>query len=197
MTPPFSTFPEVLQFTTVILSLSTLAFTILDKRRMRLKERADEWDGKIATAVHNTQTAMSKINEVERRMERMQTQIEVFWKGVSYSSSQALHSPHTPELDALIEKYQRDEITSEELIEFKNMLRAIVTDPKESVGRKKSARETLLTIHIRYEMTENVSALTNMYYDIRNLFGDLYHIANMPPSELPEGEEHDPTPPGV
>jgi negative regulator of genetic competence, sporulation and motility len=82
----------------------------------------------------------------------LKKQVEVFWKGVSFSSAQALHSPHTKELDELLEKFQRDEIQSEKDLEkLKSMLQDVVNHDS-SPMRKKFALDILTLIHVRFEI---------------------------------------------
>ena len=71
---------------------------------------------------------------------------------MSFSSAQALHSPHTKELDELLEAFQRDEIQSEKDLEkLKQMLRDVV-ETDESPVRRKYALDILTLIHVRFEI---------------------------------------------
>ena len=78
--------------------------------------------------------------------------MEVFWKGVSFSSAQALHSPHTKELDDLLEKFQRDEIQSEKDLEKLKLMLRDVAETDTSAMRKKYALDILTLIHVRFEI---------------------------------------------
>lgn len=92
------------------------------------------------------------LNALQQKVGVMEAQVQVFWRGVSFSSAQALHSPHSPVLDALIEKFQRDQIDDVELAEFKGMLHEIAEDEEETAFKRKSALEVLTLIKIRYEI---------------------------------------------
>lgn len=59
------------------------------------------------------------------RMSRIETKVEIFWKVLGDKASLLLHSPHTPGLDELLEKYQREELSSRELDQLAEQLRAI------------------------------------------------------------------------
>src|ERR1044072_5323896 len=92
------------------------------------------------------------INEIRAELQVLKKQVEVFWKGVSFSSAQALHSPHTKELDELLEKFQRDEIQSEKDLEkLKLMLRDVVENEPSPMS-KKFARYRLTLIDVRFEI---------------------------------------------
>lgn len=93
-----------------------------------------------------------KVEDALRRLTVLETKIDVFWKSVSFSSAQALHSPHTPQFDRLIELFQQERLDDQQLVEFKRMLREVVDDPNETSFRKKSALEVLALIHIRFEV---------------------------------------------
>lgn len=98
--------------------------------------------------------AHAEIEGLKGRIVAMETKIEIFWKGVSYSSAGALHSPHTPELDALIEQFQDGSIDDGGLARFKVMLEDLTEDEGETKFRRKLARDVLTLIHIRYEVAE-------------------------------------------
>ena len=170
---PFATFAEVIGTGALLVALMTFVMLRLDKRRDRWREAQEEMDQKFTALRHNHDVLVQRFSPMEQDIKVLKTQVEIFWKGVAYSSSQALHSPHTPELDRLIEKFQQETITAEELAEFKNRLRILVNDPAESVGKKKAARETLLAIHVQYDLLQTMGGLTTTYYEIRNIFGDV------------------------
>jgi hypothetical protein len=98
-----------------------------------------------------------KVEEVMRRLAVLELQMQVFWKSVSFSAAQALHSPHTPELDRLIERFQQELLDDRELRKFKTMLSEIAASPDETAFRKKCANEVLTLIHIRYEVARGAS----------------------------------------
>lgn len=125
----------------LLISLVSLGMAWEARRHSRNREAVAELD-----ALKGVQSAMSAELQVLKK------QMEVFWRGVSFSSSQALHSPHTPALDALIEKFQAGRIDDEELARFKVMLEELAEDEDETAFRRKMARDVLTLIHIRYEV---------------------------------------------
>lgn len=97
---------------------------------------------------------IKEYEQLNARVGLLETKIEIFWKGVSYSSAQVLHSPHTPELDTLIEKFQRDDINDTELARFKLLLHEVQADANETTMRRKAASEVLTLIKVRYEVSQ-------------------------------------------
>ncbi len=93
-----------------------------------------------------------KVEIALNRLTVIETKAEIYFKGMSVSAAQALHSPHTKELDVLLEKFQRDEIQSEKDIQnLKTMLQDVVeTDPNPL--RVKYATDILTLIHVRFEI---------------------------------------------
>jgi hypothetical protein len=93
-----------------------------------------------------------KVEGLLTRLTVVETKAEIFFRGMSVSSAQALHSPHTKELDSLLEKFQRDEIQNEkDLIRLKAMLQEVVNDDPNSM-RQKFALDILTLIHVRFEI---------------------------------------------
>ncbi len=118
----------------------------------RKKDQASDWTGKISDAVAPFKGLSDKLDSVSNRLLVLETKSDIFFKGVSFSSAQALHSPHTKELDELLEKFQRDEIQSEKDLEkLKSMLQDVVNDDPSQL-RKKFALDILTLIYIRFEI---------------------------------------------
>lgn len=118
----------------VVFSTITVIVTVASYVRGPAKELRDK-----------AENALNRLTVLEMKM-------EVFWKLVSVSSAQALHSPHTPELDRLIEKFQQEKINDFELLRFKELLKEVADDPEENKFRQKAALEVLALIHVRYEI---------------------------------------------
>jgi hypothetical protein len=129
-----------------------LLLSVANSVYQRRKDQQGDWTTKISDAVGPYRGLPDAISEIRAELQVLKKQVEVFWKGVSFSSAQALHSPHTKELDELLEKFQRDEIQSEKDLEkLKLMLRDVVeNDP--SPMRKKFALDILTLIHVRFEI---------------------------------------------
>jgi hypothetical protein len=129
----------------LLVSLVSLYLAIDARRYSRGRDKAGDLQKRIDECVRDG------LANITSRIIAIETKIEIFWKGVSYSAAQALHSPHTPALDELIEKFQRDQIDDAELSEFKKKLSEIENDEGETPFRRKAASEVLTLIRIRYE----------------------------------------------
>ena len=132
--------------------LVALALSVINTLYQRKKDQQGDWSKQISDSVGPFKGLPEAVNEIRAELQVLKKQVEVFWKGVSFSSAQALHSPHTKELDELLEKFQRDEIQSElELAKLKSMLQEVAqTDA--SPMRKKYALDILTLIHVRFEI---------------------------------------------
>ena len=129
-----------------------LALSVVNTIYQRRKDQQGDWSKQISDAVAPFKGLPEAVSEMHAELQVLKKQVEVFWKGVSFSSAQALHSPHTKELDELLEKFQRDEIQSEKDLEkLKSMLKEVVeSDP--SPMRRKYALDILTLIHVRFEI---------------------------------------------
>lgn len=67
-----------------------------------------------------------RLNSMSDRVGVLETKIEVFWKNVAYDAAKILHSPHTPELDRLLEKYQAQILLPDETAALADMLREVI-----------------------------------------------------------------------
>jgi hypothetical protein len=129
-----------------------LALSVINTFYQRKKDQQGDWTTKISDAVAPFKGLPDAVSEIRAELQVLKKQVEVFWKGVSFSSAQALHSPHTKELDELLEKFQRDEIQSElELAKLKQMLQE-VAETDTNPMRKKYALDILTLIHVRFEI---------------------------------------------
>lgn len=129
-----------------------LGLSVINTLYQRRKDQQGDWTTKINDSVAPFKGLPETVSEMRAELQVLKKQVEVFWKGVSFSSAQALHSPHTPELDELLEKFQRDEIQSEKDLEkLKSMLKE-VADTDVSPIRRKYALDILTLIHVRFEI---------------------------------------------
>lgn len=132
--------------------LLAFVLSIINTVYQRRKETQGDWQKKIDKAVEPFVRMPAAIAEIAADLAVAKKQLEVFWRGVSFSSAQALHSPHTKELDLLLEKFQRDEIQSEkDLFKLKTMLQDVVDNDNDPM-RKKFALDILTLIHVRFEI---------------------------------------------
>lgn len=129
-----------------------LALSVVNTYYQRNKDKSDDWSRKISDSVAPFVGLPDAVNEVRAELQVLKKQVEVFWRGVSFSSAQALHSPHTPELDMLLEKFQRDEIQSEKDLEKLKMMLREVAETDTSPMRRKYALDILTLIHVRFEI---------------------------------------------
>ena len=179
---PFATFGEVISFSALVLSLGTFWVMMLSRKQTQWKEARAEWQAKYQSLMQQHEVTTNWLTHIDKDVGVLKTQVEIFWKGVAYSSSQVLHSPHTPELDALIEKYQQDRISPEELIDFKVKLRAILADATETKVAQKAARETLLTIYLQYDLHQSLQSMTSVAHPPFDLLRGIEQLFN---GELP------------
>ncbi len=94
-----------------------------------------------------------KVESAITRLTVVETKADIYFRGMSVSSAGALHSPHTKELDVLLEKFQRDEIQNErDLSHLKALLQGVIDNPDEAAIRKKYALDILTLIHVRFEI---------------------------------------------
>jgi uncharacterized protein involved in exopolysaccharide biosynthesis len=129
-----------------------LVLSVANSIYQRKKDQQGDWTAKINDAVAPYRGLPEALSEIRAELQVLKKQVEVFWKGVSFSSAQALHSPHTKELDALLEKFQRDEIQSEkDLQKLKSMLTDVVNNDSSPL-RRKFALDILTLIHVRFEI---------------------------------------------
>lgn len=171
---PFSTFGEVIATGALALSFLTFLVLVIDKKRARWKEVQDAWSEKIHKLQIIQEAEVSRLSVVSQNVLVLQKQVEIFWKGVAYSSSQSLHSPHTPELDRLIEKFQREDMSDYDVEQFRHMLHVILKSPDEPRGAKKAARETLLALYLEYELSHYVISQEEFSYrQIQHIFGEV------------------------
>lgn len=63
------------------------------------------------------------INKLSERIKDLEVKIGLFWKIVEQEIPKILHSPHTPEIDVLLEKVMGGNITSDEAYELKCKLK--------------------------------------------------------------------------
>lgn len=93
------------------------------------------------------------LKDTSKRLIILEAQSAIFFKGLSVSTAQALHSPHTPELDKLLEAFQHDTIKDEkEIKRLKQLLNELLNNENESAFRKKLANDVLTLVRVRYEI---------------------------------------------
>lgn len=112
----------------IIIALVGVIWKSLDRQIERLGTKGD----KLATDVA-----------------RLQTQTELFWNAMGSKAASILHSPHTPELDILLERWNDHTLTLADAGKLISMLKSI-EDSNESHGTKLAAVMLLLAIRRRF-----------------------------------------------
>lgn len=87
--------------------------------------------------------------EHERRFTALETKMEVFWKCIEHNAPAMLHSPHTPVIDRLLEKYQAGTIVTKERQTLKDLLEQGLKDGTYNGDRKALACILIATIEVR------------------------------------------------
>lgn len=103
------------------------------------------------------------VSDINTRLKVVEFQMTILVKGFSFSAASALHSPHTEELDILLEKFQNQEINDIEIKELiRQLKKTVINNPKESAYRKKLAMDILTLITITYEVNPNLKDLNKL-----------------------------------
>lgn len=125
--------------------LASLIIVILNAAYQRRKDTQGDLKEKFKELSDRVEIALTRLTVIE-------TKAEIYFRGMSVSAAAQLHSPHTPELDRLLEKFQHEEIRNEkELYRLKELLKEIADDDSDPL-RRKLASDTLLLIHVRFEI---------------------------------------------
>ena len=62
------------------------------------------------------------IAKLKERLVRIETKVDVFWKAVEGRLVDMLHSPHSPEVDVLLDKMKQGGLSLDEAIHLRNQL---------------------------------------------------------------------------
>lgn len=90
------------------------------------------------------------MKDMSDRLKAVETKIEPFWNLIGDKMSKILHSPHTPVLDRLLEKYDARTITVDETRRLAEMLIDIEQDRDESKADRLAACLFLMSMEIRH-----------------------------------------------
>lgn len=89
----------------------------------------------------------------------LKKQTDLFWNMVEQHMTTVLHSPHTPELDALLEKYQAGlPLTQEEKCQLSANLTALINDSDEPQGNRAGAVLLLAALKVDMEIRPHVES---------------------------------------
>lgn len=93
--------------------------------------------------------------QTDARLDVLEKQMGLFWKLVEQHMTTVLHSPHTPDLDKLLEKYQSGEaLTEEEADDLAHRLVTLINDSSEVQGNRAGAVFLLAALNVRYKLEE-------------------------------------------
>jgi len=115
---------------------ATDKLNLVSDRTGALEGKVDEINRRV---VPSLQSVTDRLSTVADRTGVLETKIDVFWKNVAYDAARILHSPHTPELDNLLERYQAQIITSNEKAALADMLREILDSREAPTGNRIAA----------------------------------------------------------
>lgn len=101
-----------------------------------------------------SQLFVSKANaKRDQDIALLQRQGDLFWKMVEQHMTTVLHSPHTPDLDLLLEKYQAGiKLSEDEAKELAYKLEQLINDPNEQQGNRAGAVFLLAALDFRYNL---------------------------------------------
>jgi hypothetical protein len=80
------------------------------------------------------------------QMATLQTTLNIMANMMGKKAAWFLHSPHTPEFDALVDKFRADALTVKETESFKTMLHKIESTEEAATGDRLAAASVLLYI---------------------------------------------------
>jgi hypothetical protein len=84
------------------------------------------------------------------RLSTVENDVKWIIRSLGVAAGQTLHSPHTPELDHLIEKYEREELLWHEVGKFARMLKTIANNSESIKGDKLAATILLMSLEKTY-----------------------------------------------
>ena len=129
-----------------LLSAGALILALVNAFYSRKRDTQGDWERRLKDVTDD-------LKDTSKRLIILEAQSAIFFKGLSVSTAQALHSPHTPELDVLLEAFQHDTLKDEkEIRRLKQLLNELLNNEKESVLRKKLANDVLTLVKVRYEI---------------------------------------------
>ena len=73
-------------------------------------------------------TIIGFIIKLFERIAKVETKVELFWGTMQKLAVDALHSPHTPEFDVLLEKWKQGDLTDK--VEMERLKRLLLDEKK-------------------------------------------------------------------
>jgi hypothetical protein len=112
----------------------------------------------LALALYNALYDRFKVQiDNEKRFSKLETKIELFWTTIEKNATEFIHSPHTPDLDKLLEKAHDKSLTPEEVTHLKDDLKCLIKE--NGIPRAKEFASKLLIA--RLDALENDNLLKN------------------------------------
>jgi hypothetical protein len=74
------------------------------------------------------------IGDIKNRLTRLETQMQPFWSIIEKELPRLIHSPHTPEIDALLDKMAEGKLTIDDAKDLRCRLKAEMEIP--DIGKK-------------------------------------------------------------
>lgn len=96
----------------------------------------------------------NKIDCLIKSNATIEAKIELWWKSLGAKAAKILHSPHTPELDSLLEKVQTEQLSTSELSRLTMLLEEMENDKTEPLARRELAAHLLVTLCAKYSLRE-------------------------------------------
>lgn len=139
-------------FISVAVSVTALILQLANARYQRSRDRGGDLE-KLKASVQEMQVGYAVLR----------AQADIYWSKTTRSTAQELISPHTPELDAMLNLLSADKLPLEALPKLKTLLRNIldtevVTPHDDELTRARVKRrrtlalDTLTLIEIRFEI---------------------------------------------
>jgi hypothetical protein len=103
-----------------------------------------------------TRGRRAETQALTERLAKLETKVDVFWRGVSFDAARLLHSPH-PEFarrDELLERFQAQNLTAAEARELATMMSAVLEERKSDPGQQMAASVILRYLAAWYKAAE-------------------------------------------
>jgi hypothetical protein len=141
-------FKLLLSLIGTFIACASFGFVLFDRSKKRFDEIRNEFKLSDLAFENDVEAIRISISNLDGRIKVAETQMAVFWKGVGYSAAAALHSPHTPDLDKLLEGFVNESLIPMEKLKLQTMLLEIANDSSEPIMRKYLSREILLVMAV-------------------------------------------------
>ena len=104
----------------------------------------------VISAVRRRETDTTALAE---RLARLETKVDVFWRGVSFDAARMLHSPHPQfaERDRLLEKFLAETLTGPDAAKLGRMMSAVLDDHASDPGQRMAASVVLRYLTTWYD----------------------------------------------